>query len=84
MTTYGRGPYRFDTAQMMPDVTELLDHLGVTVPLVPFDGLLQPKFVHGILGALYSGVQAVDLLLDGEVMGGRCMLPRRSVRSLAR
>jgi hypothetical protein len=33
--------------------------------------------VHGILGALYGGMQAVDMMLAGEVMGGRCMLPRR-------
>jgi len=46
----------------------------------PIRGLFQPKFVHGILGALYGGVQAVDMILDGEVMGGRAMLPRSALR----
>lgn len=45
----------------------------------PIRGLVQPKFVHGILGALYGGVQAVDLLLGGEVLRGRAMLPRSAL-----
>jgi len=45
----------------------------------PIRGLVQPKFVHGILGALYGGLQAADMMLEGAVMGGRGMLPRRTL-----
>jgi hypothetical protein len=36
----------------------------------PVKGLLVPKFAHGVFGAMNSGLQAVDLLLDGKVMNG--------------
>jgi phytoene dehydrogenase-like protein len=36
----------------------------------PIDGLLLPKFAHGVFGAMNSGLQAVDILLDGKVMHG--------------
>jgi hypothetical protein len=36
----------------------------------PIKGLLVPKFAHGVFGAMNSGLQAVDILLDGKVMRG--------------
>ncbi len=41
------------------------------LPVVtPVKGLLAPKFAHGVFGAMNSGLQAVDILLDGKVMHG--------------
>jgi len=41
------------------------------LPVVtPVKGLLAPKFAHGVFGAMNSGLQAVDILLDGKVMQG--------------
>jgi len=36
----------------------------------PVHGLLLPKFAHGAFGALNSGLQAADILLEGKVMRG--------------
>jgi phytoene dehydrogenase-like protein len=36
----------------------------------PIKGLLVPKFAHGVFGAMNSGLQAVDILLEGKVMQG--------------
>ena len=36
----------------------------------PIDGLLVPKFAHGVFGAMNSGLQAIDILMDGKVMRG--------------
>ncbi len=36
----------------------------------PIKGLYQPKFVHGVFGAALGGMQAVDMILEGRVMGG--------------
>jgi all-trans-retinol 13,14-reductase len=36
----------------------------------PVAGLLQPKLCHGIWPAITGGMQAVDMILAGEVMGG--------------
>lgn len=36
----------------------------------PVKGLLLPKFAHGVFGAMNSGLQAVDMLLNGRVMQG--------------
>ena len=38
--------------------------------MTPIKGLLVPKFAHGVFGAMNSGLQAVDILLDGKVMQG--------------
>ena len=36
----------------------------------PVAGLYQPKLCHGIWPAITAGMQAVDMILGGEVMGG--------------
>lgn len=36
----------------------------------PFERLYQPKFSHGIWPSIQAGLQAVDMILDGEIMGG--------------
>lgn len=38
--------------------------------ITPIQGLLLPKFAHGVFGAMNSGLQAVDILLGGKVMQG--------------
>ena len=43
--------------------------------LTPVKGLLQPCFVHGVYGAMLSGLQAADYLLDGALMGGKGIPP---------
>ncbi len=40
----------------------------------PIKGLFQPKFVHGVLGALLAGLQVNDLMLDRRVMNGNARL----------
>ncbi len=78
--TYAR--YSGSPTGSVYDMAPTPDNFGRTrLPMrTPVRGLLQPKFVHGILGALYGGVQAVDMLLDGAVMRGRAMLPRAALR----
>jgi phytoene dehydrogenase-like protein len=36
----------------------------------PVKGLFQPKFSHGIWPSMQSGLQVVDMILGGEIMGG--------------
>ncbi len=36
----------------------------------PVKGLFNPKFVHGVFGALLGGMQAIDMILNGKVMNG--------------
>ena len=36
----------------------------------PIKGLYQPKFIHGVFGAVLGGMQAVDMIMEGKVMGG--------------
>ena len=38
--------------------------------ITPVRGLLLPKFAHGAFGSMNSGLQAVDILLKGQVMHG--------------
>jgi len=42
------------------------------------NGLLAPKFAHGVFGAMNSGLQAVDILLDGKVMHGKFQVQANS------
>ena len=47
----------------------------------PIAGLYLPKFSHGILSAMHGGLQAVDMILEGAVMGGCVRLDlERAVR----
>ena len=54
------------------DMASVPDNFGANrLPVVtPVKGLLAPKFAHGVFGAMNSGLQAVDILLDGKVMHG--------------
>lgn len=36
----------------------------------PIKGLFNPKFVHGVFGALLGGMQAIDMILEGKIMNG--------------
>jgi phytoene dehydrogenase-like protein len=50
------------------------------LPVVtPIHGLLLPKFAHGVFGAMNSGLQAVDILLNGKVMHGNSRFKKSSV-----
>ncbi len=49
------------------------------LPVVtPIHGLLLPKFAHGVFGAMNSGLQAIDILLDGKVMHGNSRFKKGS------
>jgi all-trans-retinol 13,14-reductase len=54
------------------DMASVPDNFGANrLPVVtPIHGLLLPKFAHGVFGAMNSGMQAADILLDGKVMHG--------------
>jgi prolycopene isomerase len=54
------------------DMAAVPDNFGANrLPVrTPIKGLLVPKFAHGVFGAMNSGLQAVDILLDGKVMRG--------------
>jgi hypothetical protein len=54
------------------DMAAVPDNFGANrLPVItPVNGLLAPKFAHGVFGAMNSGLQAVDILLDGKVMHG--------------
>ena len=54
------------------DMAAVPDNFGANrLPVItPIKGLLVPKFAHGVFGAMNSGLQAVDILLDGKVMQG--------------
>ena len=54
------------------DMAAVPDNFGANrLPVItPINGLLVPKFAHGVFGAMNSGLQAVDILLDGKVLHG--------------
>jgi len=43
----------------------------------PIAGLFQPKFSHGIMPGMISGLQAADMILAGKVLGGYARLRPR-------
>jgi phytoene dehydrogenase-like protein len=54
------------------DMAAVPDNFGANrLPVVtPLRGLLLPKFAHGVFGAMNSGLQAADIVLNGKVMHG--------------
>jgi all-trans-retinol 13,14-reductase len=60
------------------DMASVPSNFGASrLPLVtPIRGLLLPKFAHGAFGAMNSGLQAVDVLLNGKVMHGNSRFGR--------
>jgi phytoene dehydrogenase-like protein len=71
--TYAR--YSGSPSGAIYDMAPTVGNFGRTrVPMrTPVEGLLAPHFVHGVLGAMISGFQAADCLLDGAWMGGRAL-----------
>lgn len=71
--TYAR--YSGSPTGAIYDMAPTVANFGRTrLPMrTPVRDLLQPRFVHGVLGAMLSGLQAADLLLDGAWMSGRAM-----------
>lgn len=41
----------------------------------PIKGLFQPKFSHGVFGAINGALQAVDMILDKKIMAGNARFP---------
>ena len=66
------------------DMASVPDNFGANrLPVVtPIRGLLVPKFAHGVFGAMNSGLQAVDILLSGQVMQGNSRFKKSSVKAL--
>ena len=62
------------------DMAAVPDNFGPhRLPVVtPVKGLLAPKFAHGVFGAMNSGLQAVDILMDGKVMHGNSQFKKTS------
>lgn len=68
--TYSR--YSGSPTGSIYDMASVPENFGRNrVPVkTPISGLLLPKFSHGIFGAMNSGLQAVDILMNGEIMHG--------------
>ena len=54
------------------DMAAVPDNFGANrLPVItPINGLLVPKFAHGVFGTMNSSLQAIDILLDGKVLHG--------------
>jgi phytoene dehydrogenase-like protein len=68
--TYAR--YSGSPSGSIYDMAAVPENFGANrLPVkTPIGGLLVPKFAHGVFGAMNSGLQAVDILLEGKVMHG--------------
>ncbi len=68
--TYSR--YSGSFSGSIYDMASLPENFGRNrIPVItPIKGLLLPKFAHGVFGTMNSGLQAVDILLEGKVMQG--------------
>jgi len=64
------------------DMAAVPDNFGANrLPVItPINGLLVPKFAHGVFGAMNSGLQAVDILLDGKVLHGNSRFKKETAR----
>jgi len=45
VASFSREGYRFDTVQLIPDMTDLLDYLGIKLPLKKYEGTLSRLFL---------------------------------------
>ena len=72
--TYAR--YSGSPTGSIYDMAPYIDNFGRTrlKMRTPVKGLFQPKFIHGVIGALFGGMQAVDMILEGRVMNGYARL----------
>ena len=63
------------------DMAAIPDNFGANrlSIITPIHGLLLPKFAHGVFGAMNSGLQAVDVLLGGTVMGGNSRFSKKMI-----
>lgn len=70
--TYAR--YSGSPTGSIYDMAPLVDNFGRNRVKMrtPVGGLIHPKFIHGLFGAVHGGIQAVDLLLNNRILGGRC------------
>ena len=68
--TYAR--YSGSASGSIYDMASVPENFGRNrVPVnTPVSGLLLPKFAHGVFGAMNSGLQAIDILMDGKIMQG--------------
>jgi phytoene dehydrogenase-like protein len=72
--TYAR--YSGSPTGSIYDMAPYIDNFGRTrlKMRTPVKGLFQPRFIHGVIGALFGGMQAVDMILEGRVMNGYARL----------
>ena len=64
------------------DMAAVPDNFGANrLPVItPVKGLLAPKFAHGVFGAMNSGLQAVDILMDGKLMHGNSRFKKTAAK----
>ncbi|MBW2278759.1 MAG: hypothetical protein JRF63_14805, partial [Deltaproteobacteria bacterium] len=76
--TYAR--YSGSPTGSIYDMASLVTQFGPKrLPLrTPIENLYQPKFSHGIYGAVMNGVQAVDVMLDRALNDGNSLFKPRS------
>jgi phytoene dehydrogenase-like protein len=76
--TYAR--YSGSPTGSIYDMASLVTQFGPKrLPLrTPIENLFQPKFSHGIYGAVMNGVQVVDVMLDRELNNGDSLFRPRS------
>ena len=64
VASFSREGYRFDTVQLIPDMTELLDYLGITLHLKKYEGTLSRLF---LADAVKSGrIERFAIEANGE------------------
>lgn len=78
--TYAR--YSGSPSGAVYDMAPYTDNFGRTrlKMRTPIKGLFQPKFVHGVFGALLAGMQVNDMMLNRKIMDGNARLPLSSVK----
>ena len=64
VASFSREGYRFDTVQLIPDMTDLLDYLGIGLPLQKYEGTLSRLF---LADAIKSGrIERFAIEANGE------------------
>jgi hypothetical protein len=64
------------------DMAAVPDNFGANrLPVItPINGLLVPKFAHGVFGTMNSSLQAIDILLDGKVLHGNSRFKKTAAK----
>jgi all-trans-retinol 13,14-reductase len=68
VATFSRQGYRFETVQLVPDMEDLLDYLGVKLPWIKFEGTLSRLFlVDSASGAASATLRRFSIPADGAL-----------------